>query len=53
MSAPVDYKDTVNLPKTDFPMKANLPAREPEVIAAWEKGSVFERLVAADRKSVV
>ncbi|HET7754717.1 MAG TPA: class I tRNA ligase family protein, partial [Anaeromyxobacteraceae bacterium] len=48
MSEPVDYKDTVNLPKTDFPMKANLPAREPEVIAAWEKASVFERLVAAN-----
>ena len=28
----VDYKDTVNLPKTDFPMKANLPQREPEIL---------------------
>jgi hypothetical protein len=27
----VDYKDTVNLPKTDFPMKANLPQREPDL----------------------
>ena len=29
-------KDTLNLPKTDFAMKANLPQREPERLAAWE-----------------
>src|SRR6266545_3086611 len=28
----VDYKETVNLPKTGFPMKANLPQREPEIL---------------------
>jgi len=44
----VDYKDTVNLPKTDFPMKANLPQREPEILKEWESGKTFENLVAAN-----
>ena len=42
----VDYKDTVHLPKTDFPMKANLPQREPEILAAWQEEDVFAKLVA-------
>ena len=32
----MDYKDTLNLPKTDFPMKADLPKREPEILRKWE-----------------
>jgi isoleucyl-tRNA synthetase len=44
----VDYKDTVNLPKTDFPMKANLAQREPEIQRAWEADKLFERIVAAN-----
>ena len=32
----MDYKNTLNLPKTDFPMKADLPRREPAQLAAWE-----------------
>ena len=44
----MEYKDTVNLPKTDFPMKANLPQREPEILKEWEAGKTFERLVAAN-----
>ena len=31
----MDYKDTLNLPKTDFPMKANLPEREPKILEKW------------------
>ncbi len=31
----MDYKDTLNLPKTDFPMKANLPKRELEILEKW------------------
>ena len=31
-----DWKDTLNLPRTEFPMKANLPATEPATIARWE-----------------
>jgi isoleucyl-tRNA synthetase len=42
----VDYKDTVNLPKTDFPMKANLPQREPEILRQWGEQAIFQRLVA-------
>lgn len=39
-----DYKDTVFLPKTDFPMKAGLPKREPELLARWEKIGLWEKL---------
>ena len=42
----MDYKDTVNLPKTEFPMKANLPQREPEILRGWEEQAIFQRLVA-------
>ncbi|WP_424969169.1 isoleucine--tRNA ligase [Dinoroseobacter sp. S76] len=38
------YKDTLNLPKTSFPMRAGLPKREPEWLARWEKIGVYERL---------
>jgi isoleucyl-tRNA synthetase len=44
----VDYKETVNLPKTGFPMKANLPQREPEIAREWEAQGIFERVVAAN-----
>ena len=33
----VDYKDTLLLPKTDLPMRANLPEREPTFLEFWEK----------------
>jgi isoleucyl-tRNA synthetase len=39
------YKDTVNLPKTDFPMKASLPQREPQILARWEELKVYDRLM--------
>ena len=42
----MDYKDTIQLPKTDFPMKANLAQREPEILKAWEASGIFERVVA-------
>ena len=40
----VDYKDTLNLPKTDFPMRAGLPKREPEWLDRWAKIGVYDRL---------
>ena len=40
----LDYKDTLNLPKTDFPMRAGLPKREPAWLARWEKTGVYDRL---------
>ncbi|MGA8532908.1 MAG: isoleucine--tRNA ligase [Candidatus Tumulicola sp.] len=38
-----DYRSTLNLPKTDFPMKAELPKREPERVAWWREHNVYER----------
>ncbi|NKX43372.1 isoleucine--tRNA ligase [Roseicyclus persicicus] len=40
----VDYKDTLNLPKTDFPMRAGLPQREPGWLARWQEIGVYDRL---------
>ena len=40
----LDYKSTLNLPKTDFPMRAGLPKREPEWLERWEKIGVYDRL---------
>ncbi|WP_421701504.1 isoleucine--tRNA ligase [Aliiroseovarius sp.] len=39
-----DYKDTLSLPQTDFPMRAGLPKREPEWLDRWEKIGVYDRL---------
>jgi isoleucyl-tRNA synthetase len=38
----VDYKDTLNLPRTDFPMKANLAAREPAQIGRWDAERTYQ-----------
>ena len=42
----IDYKDTVFLPKTDFPMKAGLAKREPEILERWKKLDIHARLRA-------
>ncbi|WP_265569975.1 isoleucine--tRNA ligase [Sphingomicrobium nitratireducens] len=47
MSDKPNYKDTVFLPKTDFPMKAGLPQKEPGILARWEEGDLYGRLRAA------
>ena len=39
-----DYRDTVFLPKTDFPMKAGLAKKEPDILARWEETRLYERL---------
>ncbi|MFZ7090345.1 isoleucine--tRNA ligase [Primorskyibacter sp. 2E233] len=39
-----DYKDTLNLPQTDFPMRAGLPKREPGWLERWEKIGIYDRL---------
>jgi len=41
----MDYKDTLNLPKTAFKMKANLVQREPEFLKRWEEMRIYERLL--------
>jgi isoleucyl-tRNA synthetase len=40
----VDLKKTVNLPKTDFSMKANLPTAEPKMLAHWEETKLYQRI---------
>ena len=44
-----DWKDTLNLPRTGFPMKANLPATEPEALARWASMDLYGRIRAARR----
>ena len=39
-----DYSSTLFLPQTDFPMRAGLPQREPEILARWEKISLYKKL---------
>ena len=39
-----DYRDTVFLPKTDFPMKAGLPQKEPLILAKWQEQRLYEKL---------
>jgi isoleucyl-tRNA synthetase len=41
-----DYSETLFLPRTDFPMRAGLPQKEPEILARWQKLGLYERLRA-------
>jgi len=40
----VDYKPTLNLPKTEFPMRANLPTREPEFLKRWDEMDIYRKI---------
>ena len=40
----MEYKDTLNLPRTDFPMKADLPNREPEILKSWEASGLYQKI---------
>ncbi len=40
----MDYKDTLLLPKTDFPMRGNLPKNEPERYKKWFESDVYEKM---------
>ncbi|MCB2194039.1 MAG: class I tRNA ligase family protein, partial [Deltaproteobacteria bacterium] len=40
----MDYKKTLNLPRTKFPMKANLPQREPQMLKRWEEEGLYQQL---------
>jgi isoleucyl-tRNA synthetase len=46
MPAPPELKATLNLPHTDFPMKANLPQSEPRRLAAWQQDGIYEQIRA-------
>lgn len=41
----MDYSKTVNLPKTSFSMKGNLPIKEPEIISFWQKNNIYKKLL--------
>src|SRR6059036_1961941 len=40
----MDYKNTLNLPKTDFPMKADLETREPQRLERWQSASLYQQI---------
>ncbi|MGB0908939.1 MAG: isoleucine--tRNA ligase [Nitrospirales bacterium] len=40
----MDYKSTLNLPQTDFPMKANLPVREPKLLTWWAEQQLYQKI---------
>ena len=48
---PVDLKSTINLPKTGFPMKANLPQNEPKMLGRWEEMRLYDRIRQARQGS--
>ncbi len=50
---PLELKSTINLPKTAFPMKANLPQNEPKMLARWEQEKIYERIREARKGSPV
>lgn len=41
----MNYKDTINLPKTSFKMKANLSQKEPQMLNEWNKKKLYEKMV--------
>jgi len=43
----IDYKDTLNLPQTDFPMKANLSQREPVIQQKWQAQEYYTKILAS------
>ncbi|HNV46359.1 MAG TPA: isoleucine--tRNA ligase [Spirochaetota bacterium] len=43
----MDYSKTINLPETDFPMKANLAQREPEMLKRWEAAGLYTAILAS------
>ena len=51
MPEPLELKKTLNLPKTDFPMKASLPLNEPKQLAAWQESHLYERILEARNRS--
>jgi isoleucyl-tRNA synthetase len=42
----MEWKDTLNLPRTDFPMKAQLSQKEPETLKKWEAAGIYEKILA-------
>jgi isoleucyl-tRNA synthetase len=44
------YKDTLNLPSTDFPMRGNLPVREPERLEKWQEQKLYDKILEARKE---
>jgi len=49
----MNFKKTLNLPRTEFPMRGRLPEREPEMLARWQKDGLYEKLRQARRDNPV
>ena len=49
VSIPMDYKNTIITPKTDFPMKAGLPTREPGMLSRWEEQDLYEAMLEKNK----
>ena len=49
MSQTRDYRDTVFLPATPFPMRGDLPKKEPAILARWAKMGIWERIREASK----
>ena len=45
----MDYKSTLNLPQTKFPMKANLVKKEPELMEMWDKNGLYHKIRQVSR----
>lgn len=45
MTATPDYKSTIRLPQTEFPMKGDLPLKEPKIIQAWNEKNIYKRMI--------
>jgi isoleucyl-tRNA synthetase len=45
----MDYKDTLNLPKTDFPMRGNLPQNEPKQVEKWDREQTYFKILEANQ----
>ena len=44
-----DYSETLNLPRTDFPMRARLPQREPDILDRWQKNNIYKKVLEKRR----
>lgn len=53
MTSVPDYKSTLRLPQTDFPMKGNLPQKEPEFLERWKKNSIYRKILEKNKSRLV
>ena len=51
MKHKMDWSQTLNLPKTDFPMRANLAQREPQFLRFWEENDIFKKMLKKNRNN--